>query len=84
MEMLEEKGLTQIWKWRSKILPLEARVQLGYADSGYQISELQPRSVELVKSGGVSNFLPGDTVIVSGGDPLKSAACDAPVLSIVN
>ena len=72
METLEEKGLAQVWKWRSKIIPLDARVQLGYADSGYQISELQPRSVELVKSGGVSNFLPGDTVIVSGGDPLRT------------
>jgi CRISPR/Cas system-associated exonuclease Cas4 (RecB family) len=72
METLEEKGLTQVWKWRSKILPLQARVQLGYADSGYQISERQPRSVVLVKSEGINNFLPGDTVIVSGGDPLTT------------
>lgn len=72
METLEEKGLTQVWKWRSKILPLDVRIQLGYADSGYHISELRQRSVGLVKSGGISNFLPGDTVIVSGGDPLKT------------
>ena len=72
METLEEKGLTQVWKWRSKILPLDARVQLGYAESGFLISELQSRSVRLVKSVDISNFLPGDTVVVSGGDPLQT------------
>jgi len=72
METLEEKGLTQVWKWRSKILPLHVRVQLGYADSEYRISELQPRCVRLVKNEGISNMLPGDTVIVSGGDPLTT------------
>lgn len=72
METLEEKGLNQVWKWRCKTLPLNARVQLGYSDSGYRIKRSQPRSVYLEKSGCVLNFLPGDTVIVSCGDPLAT------------
>ena len=72
METLEEKSLNQVWRWRSKILPPEDRVQLGYSDTGYGISGIQSRSVYLTKVGRVNNFLPGDTVVVSGGDPLTT------------
>jgi len=72
METLEEKGLNQVWRWRSKILPLDVRVQLGYSDAEYHISEVQPQSIRLEKAGRANNFLPGDTVIVSGGDPLMT------------
>ncbi len=72
METLEDKGQDQEWRWRSKILPLNVRVELGYSDGGYSISEKQPRSVRLSKVEPVNNFLPGDTVIVSGGDPLAT------------
>lgn len=72
METLEEKGRAQIWKWKSMKLPTDARVQLGYADTGYRIVETQPHSVRLSKDGRVNNILLGDTVIVSGGDPLST------------
>jgi CRISPR/Cas system-associated exonuclease Cas4 (RecB family) len=70
METLEEKGLSQVWKWKSMKLPTDARVRLGYADTGYRIVETQPHSVRLSKDERINNILPGDTVIVSGGDPL--------------
>lgn len=72
METLEEKGCAQIWKWKSMKLPTEARVLLGYADTGYRIVETQPHSVRLSKDERINNILPGDTVIVSGGDPLST------------
>lgn len=72
METLEEKGLNQIWKWKSKILPLDARIQLGYSDGGYQMAEVQPHKIRLLKDGGTNNILRGDTVIVSGGNPLTT------------
>lgn len=71
METLEEKGLNQGWKWKSKYLPAATRVELGITDSGYHIVDLTPKKVRLVKAGHPT-VLPGDTVIVSGGNPLTS------------
>ena len=71
METLEEKGLKQQWKWRSKLLPEAARIELGITDVGYRISELEPKRVRLVKDN-QPNLLPDDTVIVSGGNPLTT------------
>ncbi|HYW00537.1 MAG TPA: AAA domain-containing protein [Candidatus Acidoferrum sp.] len=71
METLEEKGQNQSWKWKSKLLPIETRAELGITDGGYRVSELTSRRVRLVKDGR-PNVLPGDTVIVSGGNPLTT------------
>jgi CRISPR/Cas system-associated exonuclease Cas4 (RecB family) len=71
METLEEKGLNQGWKWKSKYLPAATRAELGITDSGYHIAELTPTRVRLAKDDH-PNVLPGDTVIVSGGSPLTT------------
>jgi len=71
METLEEKGLNQGWKWKSKYLPATTRVELGITDSGYHITELTSKKVRLMKTDHPT-VLPGDTVIVSGGSPLTS------------
>ena len=71
METLEEKGLNQGWKWKSKHLPAATRVELGITDSGYQIADVTAKRVRLVK-GDHPNVLPGDTVIVSAGSPLTT------------
>lgn len=70
METLEEKGQNQRWKWTSK-LPSTTRGELGLTDCGYKISELSSQRVKLVKDER-PNVLPGDTVIVSGGNPLTT------------
>ena len=71
METLEEKGQNQGWKWKSKLLSAATRAELGITDSGYRVSELTSQRVNLVKDGR-PNVLPGDTVIVSGGNPLTT------------
>jgi CRISPR/Cas system-associated exonuclease Cas4 (RecB family) len=71
METLEEKGQNQGWKWKSKLIPSETRTELGITDRGYRISDLTSQRVHLVKDGR-PNVLPGDTVIVSGGNPLST------------
>jgi len=71
MQTLEEKGQNQGWKWKSKLLSTETRAELGITDSGYKISELTSQRVRLVKDGR-PNVLPGDTVIVSAGNPLTT------------
>ena len=71
METLEEKGQNQGWKWKSKLLPAQTRAELGITDSGYRIAELTSQQVRLVKDDR-PNVLPGDTVIVSGGNPLST------------
>jgi DNA replication ATP-dependent helicase Dna2 len=71
METLEEKGLNQGWKWKSKLWPTATRTELGITDSGYRIAELDSERVRLVKDDR-PNVLPGDTVIVSGGNPLTT------------
>jgi CRISPR/Cas system-associated exonuclease Cas4 (RecB family) len=71
METLEEKGQNQGWKWKSKLLSTETRTELGITDGGYRVSELTSQRVRLVKDGR-PNVLPGDTVIVSGGNPLTT------------
>ncbi len=82
METLDDKGLAQVWKWKSRLLPLDARVQLGYADTGYRLAQLESHNVRLVKSDFVSNILPGDTVIVSGGNPLTTPSFTGEVSEI--
>lgn len=71
METLEEKGLNQAWKWRNKHLPKSTRIELGLTDEQYTIKEIEPEKISLTKNG-MPNVLPGDTVIVSGGDPLTT------------
>jgi CRISPR/Cas system-associated exonuclease Cas4 (RecB family) len=71
METLEEKGQNQGWKWKSKLLTAETRAELGITDGSYKVSELNTQRVRLVKNGR-PNVLPGDTVIVSGGNPLTT------------
>jgi CRISPR/Cas system-associated exonuclease Cas4 (RecB family) len=71
METLEEKGQNQGWKWKSKLLPIETRAELCITDRGYRVSELTSQQVTLIKDGR-PNVLPGDTVIVSGGNPLTT------------
>lgn len=71
METLEEKGQNQGWKWKSKLLSTETRTSLGITDGGYRVSELTSQRVRLIKDGR-PNVLPGDTVIVSGGNPLTT------------
>jgi CRISPR/Cas system-associated exonuclease Cas4 (RecB family) len=82
METLDDKGLAQVWKWKSRILPLDVRVQLGYADTGYHVVHLGSHDVRLEKSECVNNILPGDTVIVSGGDPLTTPSFTGEVSEI--
>jgi CRISPR/Cas system-associated exonuclease Cas4 (RecB family) len=71
METLEEKGQNQGWKWKSKLLSTETRTELGITDGDYKISEIASQRVRLVKDGR-PNVLPGDTVIVSAGNPLTT------------
>jgi hypothetical protein len=71
MEALEEKGQNQGWKWKSRVLSPETRIGLGIMDDGYRISERTRQRVLLTKDG-QPNVLPGDTVIVSGGNPLTT------------
>jgi CRISPR/Cas system-associated exonuclease Cas4 (RecB family) len=71
METLEEKGQNQGWKWKSKLLSTETRAELGITDGDYRISEIASQRVRLVKDGR-PNVLPGDTVIVSAGNPLTT------------
>lgn len=70
-ETIEEKWLNQRWKWRTKRLPKSTRIELGNTDEDYRIQSIETKKVELVKHG-TPNVLPGDTVIVSAGDPLTS------------
>ncbi len=82
METLEEKGLNQVWKWKSKLLPLDVRIQLGFSDGDYKINDMQPNSIQLSKIDYVNNILPGDTVIVSGGNPLTTPSFTGEVSKI--
>lgn len=70
-ETIEEKWINQIWKWRTKKWPREARIKLGLTDEGYRIKSKEPKKVHLTKDS-TPNVLPGDTVIVSAGNPLTS------------
>ncbi len=70
-ETLEEKWISQGWKWRTKKWPKAARIELGITDEGYRIAAMESRKVRLVKDG-TPNVLPGDTVIVSAGNPLTT------------
>jgi superfamily I DNA and/or RNA helicase len=69
MQTLEEKGLNQSWKWKSKRLPDHTRIELGITDSGYKIIKTEPKRILLAKNSR-QNILPGETVIVSAGNPL--------------
>jgi len=70
-ETIEEKWINQGWKWRTKKWPKTARIELGLTDEDYRIESMEPRKVRLRKNG-APNVLPGDTVIVSAGNPLTS------------
>jgi CRISPR/Cas system-associated exonuclease Cas4 (RecB family) len=70
-ETMEEKWINQGWKWRTKKWPKAARIELGITDEGYSVESMESKKVRLVKSG-VPNVLPGDTVIVSAGNPLTT------------
>lgn len=71
METIEEKWINQGWKWKVKKWPREIRVELGITDEGYRIAEMQSKRVRLVKDA-TPNILPGDTVVVSAGNPLTA------------
>ena len=69
MQTLEEKGLNQAWKWKSKRWSTATRIELGVTDTGYKIIKTEPKKIHLTKDS-PPNILPGETVIVSAGNPL--------------
>ena len=69
MQTLEEKGLNQMWKWKSKRWSNATRIELGVTDTGYKIIKTEPKKIHLTKDN-PPNILPGETVIVSAGNPL--------------
>jgi ATP-dependent RNA/DNA helicase IGHMBP2 len=83
METLEEKGVNQAWKWKSRRLTNAARIELGITDVGYRIIKFEPKQVQLAKDG-APNVLPGETVIVSAGNPLTALSFTGEVSELID